>query len=115
MRLGVLILLCTCAAAGGCAAGDGPVRRGTPITQVQLDYGEPDAISDRSGDLARFYVPADRPAEEWPWEAPRTFYYLDRDLAVTFRGGRVVRAGPIPAAVREHSLLPLLRRQGSEY
>jgi len=68
---------------------DGPAN-GTPITHVQLDLGMPDAISDRSGDRGRFYTPTNRPAAEWPWEAPRSFYYLDRRLVVTFVKGKSV-------------------------
>ena len=104
--LAILILL------DGCATVESGVRHGTPITHVQADYGEPDVISDQSGDLERFYVPAQRPKEEWPWHAPRTFYYLDRDLAVTFVRGKAVRATKIDAETREHTLLPLVRRHG---
>lgn len=83
---------------------NGAVRPGTPITHVQLEYGLPDVISDTSGDLARSYAPSSRPAEEWPAEAPRTFYYLDRDLAVTFVLGRATAAGPIEPGLRDRWL-----------
>ena len=96
----------------GCSLGESGIRRGTPITHVQLDFGEPDVISDRSGDLTRFYVPAKRPREEWPWDAPRTFYYLDRNLAVTFECGKAIRAEAIDARTREQTLEPLVRRHG---
>src|SRR5687768_14996621 len=97
---------------GGCSPGERGIRRGTPITHVQSDFGEPDVISDSSGDLTRFYVPTNRPREEWPWEAPRTFYYLDRNLAVTFERGKAVRAEAIDAETRERMLEPLVRRHG---
>lgn len=89
------------------------MRRGAAITQVQLDCGEPDVISDRSGDQKRFYVPENRPSSEWPAEAPRTFYYLDQDVFVTFVHGKAVREGVIPPAVRETILLPLIKRQSA--
>jgi hypothetical protein len=97
---------------GGCSQAEigGGVRRGTPITHVQLDYGEPDVISDRSGDLERFYVPTHRPSAEWPWDAPRTFYYLDRNLSVTFARGKAVRTTAISPRTRENTLVPLLPR-----
>jgi hypothetical protein len=97
----------------GCASDDtGGARRGTPIAHVEADYGPPDVIGDRSGDQKRYYVPAHRPEEEWPADAPRTFYYLDRGLAVTFVSGKAVGAGPIDADLREGVLLPLVRRYG---
>jgi len=96
----------------GCSLGESGIRRGTPITHVQLDRGRPDVISDSSGDLTRFYVPTNRPEAEWPWDAPRTFYYLDRNLAVTFERGKAVRAETIDAEMRERTLKPLVRRQG---
>ena len=96
--------------ANGCTPVESGVRHGTPITHVQADYGMPDVISDRSGDLERFYVPAHRPESEWPWDAPRT-YYLDRNLPITFVRGRAVRATAIDAEARELMLLPLVRRQ----
>ena len=114
MRSGTVILVsCTAALLVGCSGGGGNgIRRGTPITHVQLDYGLPDVISDRSGDLKRFYVPTDRPEYEWPADAPRTFYYLDRDLAVTFVSGKAVRSEAIDAGLRERVLLPLVRQHG---
>jgi hypothetical protein len=97
----------------GCATNDtGGVRRGTPITRVQADYGLPDVIADRSGDQKRYYLPAHRPEDEWPADAPRTFYYLERGLAVTFVNGKAVGAEPIDADLREGVLLPLVRRHG---
>lgn len=107
------LLACTPAVlVGGCTLGDSGLRRGTPITYVQADFGLPDVISDRSGDQARFYLPTSRPAEEWPADAPRTFYYLKRNVAVTFVLGRAVRAGPIEGQLREQVLLPLVQRGG---
>jgi hypothetical protein len=112
VRSGTVILACTSALLVGCSEQGGGVRRGTPITHVQLDYGVPDVISDESGDQVRYYVPAHRPESEWPADAPRTFYYLDRGLAVTFVSGRAVSSAPIDAEVRELVLLPLIRRHG---
>ena len=103
----ILVLL------GGCTLGGSGVRRGTPVTQVQARYGAPDVISEGSGDLTRFSVPTNRSKEEWPWDAPRTFYYLDRGLAVTFTRGKAVRAEGIDHATRERTLEPLIRRHGS--
>jgi hypothetical protein len=65
-----------------------------------------------SGDQQRFYLPTHRPEYEWPADAPRTFFYLDRDLAVTFVSGKAVSFAPIDAEVREQVLLPLVRRHG---
>jgi hypothetical protein len=96
----------------GCSLGESGIRRGTPITHVQLDLGEPDVISDSSGDQTRFYVPMNRPKEEWPWDAPRTFYYLDRNLAVTFECGKAVGAETINAETRRLTLEPLVQRHG---
>lgn len=83
------------------AFGTTGIRPGTPITQVQADCGRPDAISDAAGDQTRFYRPTDRPEYEWSADALRTFYYLGRDLAVTFVLGRAVRAGPIDPELRD--------------
>ena len=90
------------------------MRDGTPITQVQAEYALPDVISDESGDLQRFYVPSRRPPWEWPAEAARTFYYLDRDLAVKFVRGKAVSATSIGKELRESTLEPLVRRAGVE-
>jgi hypothetical protein len=110
MRFSTTILVCTLAILVGCSADGNGIHRGTPITHVQLDYGLPDVIADRSGDLKRYYVPSDRPESEWPTDAPRTFYYLERNLEVTFVSGRAIRSGPIDTEEREHILIPLIRR-----
>jgi hypothetical protein len=112
MRRSTFILACTTALLVGCSVESGGVRRGTPITQVQLDYGNPDVISDTSGDEKRFYVPTNRPEYEWPADAHRTFYYLERNMAVMFVLGKAVSSTPIPAEEREQVLLPLVRRHG---
>jgi hypothetical protein len=109
MSLRFAIAVCTFVLLAGCAPSGGGIR-GTPITQVQLEYGTPDVISDVSGDEGRYYVPTNRPEEEWPWGAPRTFYYLDRHLAVTFVRGRVEHVRPIDPGLREHVLVPLVQR-----
>ena len=57
----------------------------------------------------RFYVPTNRPESEWPADAPRTFYYIDQDLAVTFIVGKAVRSEPIEPELRDQVLLPLTR------
>ena len=74
------------------------------ITVVQFQLGTPDAISDRSGDLERYYSPYSRPIEEWPANAPRTFYYLKEDLMITFVGGREVSRSRIPTETRRGTL-----------
>ena len=94
----------------GCSLGDSGIRYGTPITSVQADLGLPDVISDESGDQRRFYLPVKRPKHEWPADAPRTFYYLDRDIQVVFVNGKAVRATKIEPGIRERILLPLVRR-----
>lgn len=81
--------------ANGCTLSDTGIVKGTPITHVQADLGLPDVIGDRSGDRGRFYTPYNRPTYEWPADAPRTFYYLDRDLQITFVNGRAVAASGI--------------------
>jgi hypothetical protein len=110
MSLRFSIVACMFVLLAGCAPSGGGIGRGTPITQVQLEYGTPDVFSDVSGDEGRDYVPTNRPEEEWPWSAPRTFYYLDRDFAVTFVRGRVEHARPIDPGLREHVLVPLVQR-----
>ena len=110
MRSRTIILACIAVLLVGCSSSSGNIRYGTPITHAQADYGVPDVISDESGDQKRFYVPTDRPESEWPADAPRTFYYLDRDLAITFVFGKAVTSGPIDAEERELVLLPLVRR-----
>jgi hypothetical protein len=113
MRFAHFIIAWAVMLLAGCAANDtAGIRRGTPITHVQTDYGIPDVIADRSGDQKRYYVPSHRPESEWPADAPRTFYYLDRGLAVTFVSGKAVGAEPINADFRERVLSPLVRRHG---
>ena len=58
----------------------------------------------------RYYVTADRPEHEWPADAPRTFYYVDRDLAVTFVSGRTVQSEVIHSDLKHRILRPLVRR-----
>lgn len=106
-----IVLACNIALLIGCAGKHNTIPRDTPITRVQLDLGIPDAISDESGSEQRLYVPKERPESEWPAEAPRTFFYLDRDLAVTFVLGKSIGAGPINPQFREHVLLPFVKRQ----
>jgi hypothetical protein len=109
MRRKLFNLACLVVAISGCAAesADG-IRKGTPITHVQADHGLPDVICDTSGDQARYYVPTDRPKDEWPADAPRTFYYLKQDLAVTFVLGKATNVAPIEAELRSAVLLPLV-------
>jgi hypothetical protein len=95
-----LVMLVCCASVWGCAEHSS-VPRGKPIAHVQSECGMPDVISDASGDLVRFYTPERRPKEEWPAEAPRTFYYMERNLAVTFVLGKAVSSGPINDERRE--------------
>jgi hypothetical protein len=107
----VLAALSLLASAGtGCArrCGEG-VTHGDGITVVQLRLGMPDVISDAAGDMERFYTPHDRPPEEWPGSAPRTFYYLDRDLRVTFLRGKVTACGRIDPERKRTVLVPLAR------
>lgn len=106
LRLPILSL----AILSGCMLGESGIRRGTPITHTQADFGIPDVISDQSGDETRDYLPTNRPAEEWPADAPRTFYYLDRDIAVTFVSGKAVRARPMTDQENE-AVSELLIRQ----
>jgi hypothetical protein len=110
MQCRTVILAFTAALLVGCSGNSAAIQRGTPITHVQLDYGLPDVISDESGDEKRYYVPTKRPEYEWPPEALRTFYYLDRDLAVTFVSGKAVSSASIKVEEREEVLLPLVRR-----
>lgn len=76
---------------------DNVIPLGTSITEVQYEYGIPDLIIDRSGDLSRFYAPTSRPVEEWPWESRRSFVYLDRKLLVAFVNGRAIDVHPLSA------------------
>jgi hypothetical protein len=104
----LILIVAFAVAASGCSVRESVVRRGTAITVVQRDVGVPDVIEDVSGDTGRQYVPTNRPAEEWPSDAPRTFYYLDRNLAVTFVRGRAVRTTTISDEQRQQ-LLSLVR------
>ncbi len=108
----VISMLLVSAVLSGCSIRESGIRQWTSITDVQLELGEPDVISDSSGDLTRFYVPTNRPKEQWPRDAPRTFYYLDRNLAVTFERGEAVRAEAIDPETRRVTLEPLTRRHG---
>lgn len=114
-RVDGVILACAFASFADCRGGrnldDGSLRRGTRITDVQAEYGLPDVIVDVSGDERRFYVPTRRPEHEWPADAPRTFYYLGRNVAVTFVSGKAVRAEPIDRELRDAVLAPLVQRQ----
>jgi hypothetical protein len=109
MRELCIILLCAVIAVSGCAKSEHGIRLESPITHVQADLGLPDVISDRWGGQARYYAPTSRPAHEWPPDAPRTFYYLDRGLAVTFLRGKAVRAERIDPRLRDQVLRPLVR------
>ncbi|HYE19128.1 MAG TPA: hypothetical protein VEA69_11825 [Tepidisphaeraceae bacterium] len=87
---------------GGCVANnqDRAIRPGTPITHVQFDFGVPDVISDESGSEGRFYSPYDRPPFEWPADAPRTFFYFDRNVQVVFVNGKSTTSSPIDAELK---------------
>jgi hypothetical protein len=100
-KYGIAVFLSLVYATVGCAASRDGVRVGEPMTHVQADLGRPDVISDSSGDEVIFYTPYNRPPDEWPWSAPRTFYYLGRDLEVTFERGRVTSVQGISASRRK--------------
>ena len=109
MRLTTCVLILVVVA--GCSLGNTGIRRGTPITHIQANFGEPDVVSDSSGDLTRFYVPTNRPMEEWPSDAPRTFYYLERNLSVSFERRKAARAEAIDPATRRVTLEPLVQNK----
>lgn len=88
MRYTAFSLTCLFTTFAGCAAGDGAVWKDMSVSRVRAELGPPDVIGERSGDQERFYVPHNPPEHEWPADAVRTFYYTDRDLAVTFERGR---------------------------
>ncbi|MEX0654003.1 MAG: hypothetical protein WD534_16660 [Phycisphaeraceae bacterium] len=94
-------IVTTCLLLTACSLGDSGIRYGEQITVVQHAFGLPDVISDRSGDLERLYTPQNRPPQQWPASAPRSFYYLDRDLAVTFVHGKARSASRITPDRRE--------------
>jgi hypothetical protein len=97
----------------GCAsrtASTSAIPSGTEITVVQCRFGIPDVISDDSGDLQRFYLSSDRPQEEWPAAAPRTFYYLNENRAITFVQGKSVRCEPIDSDLKKKVLVPFIAR-----
>ena len=112
LRTACTVILVAAWCSGGCTLGPIGIRRGTGITVVQADLGLPDVISDESGDFTRLYTPQNRPASEWPSSAPRTFYYLGRDLQITFVNGKATKASRIDPGLREASLLPVLRGAG---
>lgn len=117
--LNLLMALLLSTLMAGCAArapygGEG-VARGDGITDVQLRLGLPDVVSDISGDQARFYTPHNRPAAEWPWSAPRTFYYISRDFRVTFVRGKVTSCGRIEPDRKRTILVPLIRREADTH
>jgi hypothetical protein len=84
----------------GCAS-TGDAKLGASITEVQAVLGMPDAISDSSGDMTRYYAPRNRPAEEWPADATRTFYYLRSNRQVVFKNGRLKSSSSIDGEVRK--------------
>ncbi|HZN63667.1 MAG TPA: hypothetical protein VFB66_00070 [Tepidisphaeraceae bacterium] len=108
MRPARSILVCLLAFSAGCAAGDGAVWKDMSVSRVRAELGRPDVIGEESGDEARFYVPHNPPEHAWPAGAVRTFYYLDRNVAVTFERGRVVSTAPIDPRRRQSVLLPLI-------
>ena len=101
------------AVAAGCAADGVTVRKGMRYSEVRGQCGAPDVISERAGDEERFFVPEDAPGirRGYGWAADTlTYYYLERDLAVTFASGRVVRTARIDPRRRDGVLLPLVAR-----
>jgi hypothetical protein len=85
-----LLAIGSVALISGCTPQTPPdtrVAMGTHITDVQAQFGLPDLIVDHMNGFCRAYTPKDRPATEWPADVPRTFYYLDRDMEVSFVRG----------------------------
>jgi hypothetical protein len=109
INMHLLTLLCIAVSLSGCSLGESGVQSGTPITRIIEQYGEPDVISERSGDLIRYYTPEQPVEYAWPAEAPKTLYYLDRDIAIKFVLGSAKKVEKITPDERKR-LVDLLKR-----
>ena len=84
---------------GGCTVGcpDGSrLTTGMDEQAVVRKIGSPDVVEERSGAIARLYVPADPPKEIREVQTT-VFYYMPKDLSVVFRNGRVSDCSRISA------------------
>jgi len=102
--ISLTLLLGSITLVSGCTPQPPPdtrVAMGTRITDVQAQFGLPDLIVDHLNGFCRAYTPKDRPATEWPADVPRTFYYLDRDMEVSFVRGEATGVSHISPDERQ--------------
>ena len=74
---------------------DNVVYENMSTKELERLVGEPNAISERSGDLERLYRPGTTHQYKWPRYAEKTYYYLDLKIQITTKYGRVLKVSPI--------------------
>ena len=78
--------------------------------KLKTVLGAPDVISESSGDLTRFYRPDEPPVYKWPYYK-KNYYYLDRNIQVVTKKGRVVKSSSIDKCLKELWLLPIIKKK----
>jgi hypothetical protein len=73
------------------------ITKGMSKQQVIRDIGQPDIIEETSGDESRYYRPGDQIIYKyrWPESSTKTFFYLNRYLAITIVHDTVKTITPI--------------------
>jgi hypothetical protein len=71
--------------------------KGMSEEQVICNIGQPDIIEETSGDQSRYYRPGDQIIYKykWPETSTKTFFYLNRYLAITIVHDSVETINPI--------------------
>lgn len=81
---------------GGCVCSTADtVSIGISKEKVIEIYGVPDVISERSGDLQRFYKGDQSPAYKWPKSAITEYYYLNMNKVIIIQSNKVASIGSI--------------------
>ncbi len=81
--------------------------------ELVIKYGNPDIISERAGDMERFYKYNHTPEDVWP-KAIKKYYYLQMDIGFEIKNGYVIKSFPISKELKETLLIPLMKSTNKE-
>ncbi len=81
--------------------------------ELVIKYGNPDIISERAGDMERFYKYNHTPEDVWP-KAIKKYYYVQKDTGFEIKNGYVIKSFPIGKELKETLLIPLMKGTNKE-
>jgi hypothetical protein len=77
------------------------------VNELITQYGCPDVIGERSGDLERLYRYNKPPKNVWP-NATTKYYYIQKGIGFIIKKGYVVDSFPISEEFKKEILIPII-------